>query len=130
MRNLNEANETANYKNDVNAKHNDHKQIFKTPIYVIKNATNDIFKLATAHVEICESIMLKKPLQKTFIDNVRRSKNGETNLYYIRQLLAKIDKLGFDNAILAIQKKAAKKAEDVETAKYADASIKMSKKAA
>ena len=121
MRNLNEVNETANYKEDVNAKHADHKQIFKTPIYVIKNATNDIFKLATSHVEICESIMLKKPLQKTFIENVRRSKNGETNLYYIRQLLAKIDKLGFDNAMLAIQKKAAKDevvevVEDVEVA--------------
>ena len=127
QRNINEVNKEVNYKNDVNAKHAESKQVFKTPIYVIKNADNDVFKLSPSHIQICNLIMANKELQNTFIKNVRRSPNGETNLYYIRQMLYKVDKLGFTKAIEAIKKakaksdakKAAKVAEVAEVAEVA-----------
>ena len=118
-RTINEVNKEVNYKLDVNAKHAESKQVFKTPIYVIKNADNDVFKLSPSHIQICNLIMASKDLQNTFIKNVRRSPNGETNLYYIRQMLYKVDKLGFKDAIAAI-KKAKAKAEAKKAAKVAE----------
>ena len=127
MRNLEQANENANYGTDVNKRHRDMNEVFRTPIYLLKNAENEVFHLASEHVAICQAIMQKKDLQTTFIKNVRRSPNGNTNLYYIRQFLAKIDKLGFTKAIESIEKakikaaakKAAKESEVAPTAKKA-----------
>lgn len=108
FRDLQLPNKEVNYKADVNQTHADMKQVFKKAIYVVKNASNDVFKLAPSHVAICEAIMLDNDLQLKFIDNVRKSDNGTTNMYFIRQLLYKIDKLGFDKAIADMQSKAAK----------------------
>ena len=122
LRDLNTPNENANYKNDVNGKHADMKLIFRTPVYVLKNAENDIFSLPPSHIAICEAITADRKKENQFIKAVRRSDNGETNMYFVRQLIYQIDKVGFKKAIEAA---AAKLAANKETAAMRIAAAKL-----